>query len=347
MEIDKKTVAQRTYQNPAASSILRQDDKTSKAKFFSWMEEKGYLIRNEKGALKYGTDWHNKEDRVAAVRKMVEIMGIHPTELKNEDFFNIGLFDVLKIYTIKKGSFPAVFNALKEAYPELEVNLWDIPSLKNIISRNRETAEEATRWLMAKKNGAVSESDFSEYGVSFVLSLYNNPFDAMIFSQPSIANAQCVKALAEKYLDNGFIQNQNKRRAAIKFLANVKGSPKLVTYSDFEEFGFVEMPNYYSSNPLAMKTFIKQEDKKKLLVGLALSDAFKDFNIWEMGDPPKSLFIDKSIRIETTIWLSKSSGKHILKLSRSDWERNGLSWILEDFYNGYEYNAIREAMDSL
>ncbi|MCL5679796.1 MAG: hypothetical protein M1465_00420 [Candidatus Marsarchaeota archaeon] len=327
-------------------SLARKDEKTPKREFISWMQEQGYIIRDKNGTLKSNTKWNNKEDRIKAVRKMVDILGKSPLYLKNEDFFNMGLFEVLKIYTTKKGSFPAVFNALKEAYPELNVNVWDIPLPKNIISKNKETADEATRWLVANKNGIVKESDFSESSISFVLSFYKNPFDAIIFSRANKIDKQSIKALAEEYLDDPFVQNVNKRRAAIKFVATTKDSLKQVSYRDFEELGFAKIIDFYNSNPVAMKPVIKQEDVKKVLTWLALSDIVKDFNVWEMDNPPKSLFLDNQIRISSTLWLSKVTGKSIIKLSRVDWQLHGIYWILNEFYRGSEYSAIKEAEDS-
>ena len=130
MEI-KKTAAEaaKDAQERLASLSRKEHPKAAKADFISWMKSEGYVIRDGSGKLKFNTKWGNKNDRIRTVRKLVEVMQIDPLDLKNNDFFNMGLLDLLKVYTIKSDSFPAVFNALKEAYPEKEINVRNFGSL--------------------------------------------------------------------------------------------------------------------------------------------------------------------------------------------------------------------------
>ena len=327
------------------SSLSRKEfSRPAKAEFISWMESEGYVIRDGDGKLKVNTRWNNKEDRIKSVRKLVEVMQISPLDLKNEDFFKMGLIDMLKVYSVKRVSFPAVFNALKEAYPELEINLWDMRSLNGTISRNRETADEAIKWLIKKKSGIVTENDFEQSGVSFALSFYSNAFDAIIFAQPDFIESGSMKTLADKYLDKAFVNNQNKRRAAISALIKLTGSPKSLTYKSFEIFGMELLLSYYMQSQAFLKNFIKPEDENKLLVGLAVSDSVKGFELWEMEDPPKSLFLDKTIRAKSTLWLSNVLHKNPYGLSYRDWEAFGMEWIVKEFYGGDTYGAIHDAI---
>lgn len=347
MEIKKEAATANKETREGLASLSRTEYPSSaKADFLSWMESEGYIIRGSNGKLKFNTNWSNKEDRIRSVRKLVEVMDISPLDLKNEDFFKMGLMDLLKAYSIKRHSFPAVFNALKEAYPELKVNLWDIRSLKGTISKNRETAAEAIKWLAKKKSGAVTEDDFENNGVGFALSFYSNAFDAIVFAQPDFIECNSLKALSAKYLDKEFVNNTAKRRAAISMLIKIFGSPKSVNYQSFELYGMESILSYYSQSYIFPNGSKKPEEERKLLTWLAVSDVIKDFKIWEMKDPPKSLFLDKKTRIESTIWLSSVSHKNPYLLSYEDWESFGIEWIVKEFYYGDHHEAIHEAMDS-
>ena len=346
----KKEAAEEAYKDmpKGLASLSRgESSRSAKADFISWMESEGYVIRDSSGKLKFNTRWGNKEDRVKSVRKLVEVMHISPLDLKNDDFFKMGLMDLLKIYSIKRGSLPAVFNALKESYPELEINLWDLRSLGVNISKNNETADEAIRWLFKKKSGIVTEDDFKNNGVSFALSYYSNTFDAIVFAQPDFIESDFLKTLAGKYLDKEFINNANKRRAAISMIIKMSGSAKSVNYQSFERYGMENILSYYSHDYIFLNDFIKPEDKNKLLTWLAISEVIKDFKIWEMKDPPKSLLINKKIRAESTIWLSEKLHKSPYLLTYADWKIFGIEWIINEFYYGDYYEAIRDATDLL
>ena len=348
MEIKKEAATAGKDMHEGLASLSRKEySRSAKADFLSWMESEGYVIRDGNGKLKFNTNWRNKEDRIKSVRKLVEVMNISPLDLKNGDFFEMGLIEMLKIYSLKRGSFPAVFNALKEAYPELEINLWDIRSLNGTISKNRETADEAIRWLVKKKSGVVTEDDFKNNGVSFALSFYNNVFDAIIFSKPDFLESNSIKDLAGKYLDKAFANNVNKRRAAISMIIKLSGSHKSVNYQSFERYGMESLLSCYSQNPVFLSNFIKPEDKSKLLTWLAISDVIKDFKAWEMEDPPKSLLLNRKTRIESTVWLSSVLHKSVYRLSYADWERSGIEWIINEFYGGNHYGAIHDVMDSV
>lgn len=348
MELNKEAAtAGRDVHEGLASLSRKEYSKSAKADFVSWMESEGYVVRGDDGKLKFNTNWRNKEDRVKSVRKLVEVLNISPLDLKNQDFFEMGLIEMLKIYSVKRGNFPAVFNALKEAYPEMEINLWDIRSLNGTISKNRETADEAIRWLAKKKSGIFTEEDFKNSVVSFALSFYSNLLDAIIFSKPDFVESSTVKSLAEKYLDKAFVTNANKRRAAVSMVIKMSGSPKSVNYQSFERYGMESLLSYYSQSPMFLNKFIKPEDESKLLTWLAISEVMKDFKAWEMEDPPKSLLLNRKIRIESTVWLSSVSKKSLYRLSHSDWERFGIGWILNEFYGGNYYGAIHDAIDSL
>jgi len=347
MEI-KKTAAEaaKDAQERLASLSRKECQKSAKADFLLWMESERYVIRDGDGKLKFNTKWRNKEDRVKSVRKLVEVMNISPLDLKNDDFFNMGLLDLLKVYTIKSDSFPAVFNALKEAYPEKEINVWDIKSLKSVIAKNRKTADEAVKWLAKNKSGIITEEDFKKDGFEFVLSLYGNAFEAIIFAHPDTLDAGSLKALAEKYLNKELVNNNIKRCAAISMVIKMSGSPKSVNYQSFERYGMESLLSYYSQKRVPLRDPKKQEEEKRNLTWLAISDAKKDFKMWEMEDPPKSLLQDKKIRIESTLWLSSVSRKNLYRLSYEDWEKSGIDWIVKEFYNGDPHNAIQEVMDS-
>ncbi|MEM0154949.1 MAG: hypothetical protein QW814_03905, partial [Methanothrix sp.] len=174
MEIKKEAAITGKDEYKEIASLSRSElPKSAKRDFLSWMESERYVVRDVDGRLKANTRWNNKDDRVKSVRKLVETLQISPLDLKNDDFFKMGLIDLLKVYSIRRSSFPAVFNALREAFPELDINLWDLRGMNGSVSKNKETADEAVKWLAKKKSGAIAEKDFEENGIGFVFSFYN------------------------------------------------------------------------------------------------------------------------------------------------------------------------------
>lgn len=343
MEVSKNAQELNAFGKNSMGPGLRTEAKNKKKEFVYWMEQKGYLKKDENGKWRLPA-WNVKEDRIAAVRKIIELLGIKPTELTNSDFFEIGAFELLKSYSTRKTQFPAVFNALKEAYPEENINLWDISSVRPTISKNIEVAHEAVRWVAKNNGGKISEELLRKNNMEFVLSIYNNVFDAVIFSETAEVNPETISELASMYMDKAFLLNEKKRIAAIRFVASRVGDAYKVSYKDFETFGMSGIMDYYVQHTWSDQTPAESEIKNSA-TALALSIAIKGFNIWQVQTPPKLLFIDKKTRVRAVKWLSGATGVTLLKLTKSDWEKYNLSWMLEEYYNGDTRSAAIEAMN--
>ncbi|MEM0202127.1 MAG: hypothetical protein QXR73_03030, partial [Candidatus Micrarchaeaceae archaeon] len=126
--------------------------------FVSWLEESGFVKRNENGDRVFAAKWNRKEDRVLAIRKMVEILGIEPHELTSEHFEQMGLVRLLVKY-VNRAYFP-VFAALTEAYPELGIKPWEVKIEGDGVWPNSTTARSGVKVLLESKGNVISDDSF-------------------------------------------------------------------------------------------------------------------------------------------------------------------------------------------
>ncbi|MEM0086815.1 MAG: hypothetical protein QXZ38_02970 [Candidatus Micrarchaeaceae archaeon] len=254
--------------------------------FVSWLEESGFVKRNENGDRVFAAKWNRKEDRVLAIRKMVEILGIEPHELTSEHFEQMGLVRLLVKY-VNRAYFP-VFAALTEAYPELGIKPWEVKIEGDGVWPNSTTARSGVKVLLESKGNVISDDSFNENEHKFILSQYRNLFEAVIFSKYTSISPYSMHSLAQKYMDESFITNDEKRHAAIKFIVGLKGSFREVSYSDFKDYGIEKVVDFYSKG-LTEYGELAKEEIENMSLALALKDTLTYFDVRQMKNPSKIL----------------------------------------------------------
>jgi len=113
-----------------------------------------------------------KENRIAAVKQLVEKVGKDPRNIRREDFFENRLTGLLNH---RYGGSPYV--AITEAFPELNVEPWEMATTPMGFYKEKENRIAAVKWLVQKLKKDprdLKEEDFNSNRLGGLLTGYYN-----------------------------------------------------------------------------------------------------------------------------------------------------------------------------
>ena len=198
---------------------------------------------------------------------------------------------------------------------------------KNLENRVIETRKlvEAT----GKNPKELTQKDFVEHGLCGLLTGFYN-------ASPYLALKEAGYAIKPWQMKNGVPRNYWKdsvenRIKAIKWLIDKTGKgPKDITLNDFRKNGLGGLlSGQYGGSPYH-----------------ALKEAgLVDFEPWEMKSGAPQGYWKENVenRVRATKWLVKKTGKDPKDITLNDFQKNGLSGLLGEFYNDSSYFALKEA----
>jgi len=173
--------------------------------------------------------YEKKENRIAAVKWLVNKLNKDPRDLTAEDFDNNRLGGLLDGYYND-----SPYEAVKEAFPEMDIKPWEMIRTPDGIFDTKENRIAAVKWLvnkLKKDPRDLTYDDFYDNGLGGLLaSRYNNsPYEA-------VKEAGLVDEADEKQMRNrgrfGFgripLSSTEAREAAKKMERNAEKSDKPV-----------------------------------------------------------------------------------------------------------------------
>ena len=259
-----------------------------------------------------------RENRIAAIRWLVENLGKDARELTQDDFVEKGVGGLLNYYG---GPYEALMDA------GFEIKPWEMVCTPHGFWKEKENRVEAIRWLVAKLGkgpGEITQGDFNENGLGGLLGDYYRgcPFDALTDAGFELNGWEMAKASAL------FYQKRENRIAAIRWLVEKLGNEAMeITQGDFNENGLSGLlSHHYRNSPYE-----------------ALLEAGFELKPWEMGMAPLGFWKEKENRIEAIRWLVAKLGKDVREIRFDDFRKNDLSGLLEIYYRNSPYEALKDA----
>jgi hypothetical protein len=280
--------------------------------------------------------WGDKANRVAAIRKIVEVLGKKPKEVDSNDFRDCGLFAVLKRNNGMAMS-PKVYH-------------------------DKKFRVGGTRWLVWKTGKEAKDiivDDFKNNGLIGLLSNYYKDSSYLAFVEAGYAyskeeileQAQEMKFETDKIypweMANAphIYENKEIRIAASKWLKWKTGKePRDISATDFENNGLRGVLSCYKGSPcLALEDagYI-YSIKEALEHAKVLQFRTDKIYPWEMENSPR-IYDDKEIRIAAVKWTVWKLGKEAKNITATDFQNNGLSRLLKHYYNDSPFEALLEA----
>ncbi len=123
--------------------------------------------------------YNYERHRVAATRWLIEdVLKTNPRDVFIEDFSSHGLGGLIDHYS------RTPYLAVKEAYPELNIQPWEMIITPANIFDSKENRVAATRWLvkgLGKEPREMIQRDFASNGLAGLMNHYNDsPYEAML-----------------------------------------------------------------------------------------------------------------------------------------------------------------------
>ncbi len=191
---------------------------------------------------------------------------------------------------------------------------------------------DAIRFLVEKVLGKnprdVTNGDFRSNKLGGLLcSYYNNsPYVAISDAYPELD----IKPWEMTMTPQGFYREKENRVTATKWLVEMLGkNPSDMTKEDFNSNRLGGLLSYYyNDSPYA-----------------AVREAYPEQVIkpWEMTVTPNGFYDRETVRVEAVRWLIEKLGKDLRDMTKEDFNSNRLGGLLNHYYNGSPYAAVREA----
>ena len=272
-------------------------------------------------------DWKNKTNRIAVVRNLMRIIDKDPRDLTQNDFKKNKL-EGLSVYYYKSSPYKAV----KEAFPEKNIQPWEMKITPNKFFDEKKNRIAAVRWLVIEKLKKdprdLTADDFYDNRLTGLFEFYDSSqYKAVIEAFPEMD----IKPWEMARIPAKFYEEEGNRVAAVKrFVEKIKKDPRDLTADDFNsnKLGGLFV-GYYDNSPYK-----------------AVKEAFPEKNIqpWEMKITPNKFFDVKENRIAAVKWLVKEKlKKNPRDLTKEDFCSNRLSGLLQNHYKGSPYEAVKEA----
>ncbi|MEW5936215.1 MAG: hypothetical protein AB1665_00120 [Candidatus Thermoplasmatota archaeon] len=266
------------------------------------LEEAGYTIAYYGPGKKKQVPqrhWDKRENRIAAVRWLVEHLGKAPSQVTVDDFRECeltGLFD--RRMTVRAALREAGYDV--PTWHKAPPHYWD----------DREHRVRAIRRMVQLTGGrpeAITNKTFRAFHLTGVLSQYYR----------SIRNAlkdagYRVEEFSKR--PQGFWHHRKNRIEAVREMVTRSGKPiEEITVNDFREAGIMCVINVCGS------------------ILAALGEAGYAMKPWERRPMPTSSWQSKEHRVAATRWLVEKIGKKPLEINQRDFMSHGLGRLLKAY----------------
>jgi hypothetical protein len=298
--------------------------------------------------------WGDRDTRIAAIRKLVEVLGKEPGAVSTNDFRDMALIGILK----RNGG--SAYSALAEAgyaYP-LETVLeqsengafgteriypWEM-AMSPMIFNRKEFRVAATKWLIWKKGKDPKDMTSEEFeaGIRGVLPhCGGSHYLALVEAGYAHSMEEAVEHAREKrfrkdkiyawemaYAPDIYGEVKWRAAATTWLVLNSGKKPQEMRYDDFEVSLRGLLPHCEDSNYIALAEAGYAYKPEEVLEHAETAD-FKRERIypWEMDNAP-SIYNDYKFRIAATRWLIWKTGKTPKSITQDDFNENGLNGLL-------------------
>ena len=270
-------------------------------------------------------NWKDESNRITVTKKLVEVLNKDPRDLTRGDFEKNGLSALMPFC---KNS---PYKAVKETFPELDIKQWEMIQTPHGFYKKKENRIVAVKWLVKKLKkdpGDIIQREFNNNRLAGLIQVYYNgsPHEAVKEAFPEMD----IKPWEMKVTPNGFYHEKENRVAAVKWLVEKLGiDPRNLTREYFHSNRLDGLfTNYYNTSPYE-----------------AVKEAFPEMDIkaWEMKMTPLRFFNKKENRVAAVKWLVEKLKKDPRDLTVEDFRSNRLVGLLNEYYNGSPYDALKEA----
>ncbi|MBI4680456.1 MAG: hypothetical protein HY753_04425 [Nitrospirae bacterium] len=279
------------------------------------LQEAGYNIDEAQMATKPMGYWKIKENRVAAIKRLVQNLSKPFTEVTANDFTKYGISTVLN-YNSR-----SPYLALKEA--GYEVLPWLMHQAPQSYWNKKEHRIEAVRWLLQKLRKPVThvtQNDFKKNNLTGLLDKYNNAIYPILYE----AGYNILPWEMHKAPQNFWRIKENRIKATEWLIRKVKKPIQEITQKDFVAHGLTGLINY-------MKSYI-----------LLLKEAGYEIDPLQKAFKPKH-WVNKKNRIDAVRSLVNGVGGIPTKLKSEDFKKHKMGTLFSYYYRGAVYNALKEA----
>jgi hypothetical protein len=185
-----------------------------------------------------------KENRIVAVKWLVQKLGKDPRNVTYEDFYKnrlSGLFDE------HYNSSPYV--AISEAFHEMDIKPWEMTMTPRGFYENKENRVAAVKWLIEKLKKDprdLTMEDFYSNGLAGLLTDYygGSPYEAVREAFPEVKPWEMIVTPRELFDD------KKNRIDAVKWLVEkLKKDPRDLTKKDFNGNRLTGLFHYYNDSP--------------------------------------------------------------------------------------------------
>ncbi|MDI6917917.1 MAG: hypothetical protein QMC80_09010 [Thermoplasmatales archaeon] len=299
------------FVNNGLSNLARKVGSHRKA-----LREAGYNIEYHKKKTKPSGYWNKKENRIKAVKEMVEKIGKPPSDITWNDFIRNGLSGLLAKYNQSPSAALEDtgygVHPLKRKY--LPTGYWN--KKENRVKPVRDMVEK-----LNKPMRNITYKDFKDFGLFGLLtSRYgSSPWRALKDAGYTIGRTQ-LHTKPHHYWD----KKERRIKAVRKMVEKTGKDPMGITTKDFMRHNLGGMLfSKYNGSPFS-----------------ALKEAGFVNNEWEMKKSPRC-WDKKGNRIKAVKWVVEKTGKKPLEVTSTDFVKYGMHGLLKKFKSYKE--VLKEA----
>lgn len=289
-----------------------------------WIEQGWFKIGKNGWKLTLAKWAGDDELKRRATRFLAEtVLKKDPRDLRAPDFKTNMLKGLL---TGQYSNSP--YAAVTDAYPELEIQPWEMSVAPKGFYKKRENRVAAVRWAVGKLDKGprdVTQEDLNL--VRGAMPFYNgSPFKAISDAFPELEIMPWEMIVTPM----GHFDSRENRVAAVRWLVEkLAVDPRDITHGQFCQnrlWGLID--HHYSSSPYK-----------------AVCEACPELGIrqWEMSTTPHNFYDKKENRVAAVLWLVEKLGKEPREMVGRDFEDNRLCGLFTEYYGSSPYEALLEA----
>lgn len=257
-----------------------------------------------------------KENRVAAIKWLVEKLKKTPAGLLATDFQDNGLDGLLEKYN------GIVYLGVQEAYSE--INVWDMDRVTARTFDDAKNRKKALRELVKKLKidpRDITAKILADNGLSGITNK-KGVYAAVIEAFPK----QRIKPWEMKRTPAGYFDSEENVIKAVRWVVRkLNKKPQSITAKDLQG--------------LRLGPLIK-DGSIYYLVRLAYPS--RDIKAWEMDSVPKGFFNSKTNRITAIKWLVEKTKKEAVNITYGDFQKHGLASLVKK-HGDSVYKTLYEA----
>lgn len=305
--------------------------------------------------------WKLREDRLAAIKKLMEIIGKNVRELGYDDYQYSDLGGMLKYYyedstynvLVELGIAHSFADTLKHGkkgrFDNSKIYPLEQDNVKAFCNKRMRIA--AIKWVVWNSDGNIANiglDDFRRLHVERLLSYYDNSvYNALVAAGYAHSIKDILEHAKTGRWDDGWkvypwqlkktprIWHMKEIRiAAVKWLVR-DDDPKKITREDFINAGLgglLATPDYYKDIPYLALAEAGYAYTIEEIKEMAKTGQFKSEKIypWEMNKAPAFVLKDMVLKKAAMQWLAQVCKKEYRDIISEEFRRNGLRGLIGD-----------------